>query len=78
MSLESVRLKNVRNSISLQDCGKLSLDSMAFLVGGSNPQNNVTVTVHPDVYAKLTDPDNAEWSKVMADGAAKNITFASA
>lgn len=36
----------------------------------------ITITVHPDVYAKLTDESNAEWYAVLTAAAAKNITFA--
>ena len=36
----------------------------------------VTITVHADVYAKLTDESNTDWHALMTSAAAKNITFA--
>ena len=47
-------------------------------VPGESPFNSkaITITVHPDVYAKLTDESNADWHALMASAAAKNITFA--
>ena len=36
----------------------------------------ITITVHADVYAKLTDESNTDWHALMASAAAKNITFA--
>lgn len=36
----------------------------------------ITVTVHPDVYAKLSDETNAEWHALLAQAAEKNIIFA--
>lgn len=38
----------------------------------------VTITVHPDVFAKLTDSSNTEWSALMTLAAEKNISFVSA
>ena len=38
--------------------------------------STATVTVHPTVYAKLTDTTNTQWHKVLTDALAKNITFA--
>ena len=36
----------------------------------------MTITVHPDVYAKLTDESNTEWHNVLMDAMAKNISIA--
>ena len=38
--------------------------------------DGATITVHPDVYAKLTDETNTEWHALLALAAEKNITFA--
>ncbi len=35
-----------------------------------------TLTVHPDVFAKLTDESNEEWHSLIALAQSKNITFA--
>lgn len=40
-----------------------------------NGDRAITVTVHPEVYAKLTDEANAEWHALVAQAAARNITF---
>lgn len=69
-------------------CGKLNLASMQFLVSKSlSQQNNLTIVVHPDVYAKLTgDTTNtaaatlapeqlAQWQQVLTDASNKNIQF---
>ena len=34
------------------------------------------VSVHPDVYSKLTDEANTEWYQILLDAAEKNIQFA--
>jgi|GEM_PF-5602645 hypothetical protein len=55
----------------------LTSQSVVNLINGeSADEQNVVYTVHPDVYAKLTDAGNAEWHKVLTDAADKNITFA--
>ena len=70
----------------LQDCPKLSLASVEYIASHSSA--GVTITVHPDVYAKLTgDTTNAaaasltadvlaQWQQILADAMAKNISFA--
>ena len=73
---------------NIADSPLLSLASFQFMV--DNPYNTVpiTVTVHPDVYAKLTgDTTNAaaaalsadelaQWQALVSAAAAKNISFA--
>ena len=66
-----------RNSKSFELSSRLSLQSLKNLVEGEAAGTDpVTITVHPDVYARLTDTGNAEWNKVLTDAAAKKISFA--
>lgn len=74
--LEYVGIIRLKSNIDLQWSPRLSLESLIFLVENANNTAAITITVHPDVYAKLTDESNAEWHKVLTDAAAKNITFA--
>ncbi len=81
--LETVWLYNVCIRADFRHCPKLSLDSVAYMVqyakthpDGGSPTDPVEITVHPKVYAKLTDETNTEWHQVLIDAAAKNITFA--
>lgn len=63
-----------RRSSYIGDSPLLSYDSVRKMIEPSYP--NITLTVHPDVYAKLTDESNTEWNQILIDAAAKNITFA--
>ena len=86
--LRSIRLQYVRGDLALQDCPLLDLPSLEYMVklGGTN--SPITITVHPDVYAKLTgDTTNAaagaltaeelaQWQQLVTDAAAKQISFA--
>ena len=55
----------------------LTLESMRNIVNGkASSMATATVFVHPDVYAKLADPENTEWHKVLTDALEKNISFA--
>ena len=36
----------------------------------------ITITVHKDVFAKLTDEANTDWHQVLTDATNNNITFA--
>lgn len=74
--LEEVRIYRLEKSIDFRDSSKLSLASLSYMVGGASNAKAITITVHPTVYAKLTDEANAEWHQVLIDAAAKNITFA--
>lgn len=53
--LEDITLKALKISISFADCPLLSLASLQYLVNNAANTNAITVTVHPTVYAKLTD-----------------------
>lgn len=74
--LEEVRIYRLEKSIDFRYSSKLSLASLSYMVGGASNAKAITITVHPDVYAKLTDESNAEWHQVLIDAAEKNITFA--
>lgn len=70
-------------SFDFAHSAKLSLDSLkkmvlqaGWLPSDSSHTLTSTITVHPNVYAKLTDETNTEWHQVLIDAAAKNITFA--
>lgn len=91
--LEDVSIKvesynNSPNPIVLSGCPLINLASLQYIVTHAQNTKAITVTVHPDVYAKLTgdttnavaaalDADElAQWQQVCADAAAKNISFA--
>lgn len=70
-------LKVSTPSLILSKCPLLSLDSFKNIVDKAAAALK-TITVHPDVYAKVTDEGNAEWNQLLKDAALKNISFASA
>lgn len=76
-ALEDVRIHTLDFNVSFADCPKLSLASLQYMVtNGANNATPISVTVHPTVYAKLTDTGNAEWHAVLTAAAAKKISFA--
>jgi len=66
----------VSESINLKSSHLLSLESLQYMVANAKNTSAITITVHPDVYVKLTDTTNTEWNKVLTDAAAKQIIFA--
>lgn len=76
-SLEDIDFKAVYSKdFSLADSPLLNIETFKRLSKSSKLHTNtVTITVHPDVYAKLTDEENTEWHQVLLDAAEKNITF---
>lgn len=89
-ALEDVRISQLGYDISFADSPLLSLGSISHLIAQRAGSNTITVTVHPDVYAKLTgDTTNAaaaalsadelaQWQEVLGQAVAKNISFATA
>ncbi len=87
-ALEEVRIYKIAYNISFVNSPLLSLASLQYLVTNAANTSTITITVHPDVYAKLTgDTTNAaaaaltteelaQWQQIITDGAAKQITFA--
>lgn len=61
---------------NIADSPLLSLASFQYMVDNAYNTAPITITVHPDIYAKLTDATNAEWYAVAEAAAAKNIAFA--
>lgn len=68
----------VRRDLNFADSPLLSLEMWQYLLKWANTDTSkqATITVHPEVYAKLSDESNAEWHKVMTDATALNIIFA--
>lgn len=77
-NLEEVHLilTQAIRGVVLKYSKNLSLDSVLYMVQNKEGDNTCTITVHPEVYAKLTDPDNAEWFAVLEQAINKNISFA--
>ena len=74
--LEYFDFRYFKEDLNLKDSPLLRLECLSNLIQYSRNTNSITITVHPDVYTKLTDVNNAEWNKVLTDAAAKNISFA--
>ena len=75
-SLESIKIHKLAENVWFGDSAPISLESLSYIVTNAVNQNAITITVHPDVYAKLTDPDNTEWYAVNVAAQAKQIAFA--
>lgn len=76
VSLEFVKGKiSGSKPINVKDSPKLTLQNFRYWIDNATQTAAVTITVHPDIFAKMTDPDNSEWHALIADGAAKNLTF---
>lgn len=75
--LEEIQLQGIKvNATLLSNTAVISLDSLSYLVENASNVINITITVHPEVYAKLTDEANAEWYAVNTAAQAKQIAFA--
>lgn len=77
-SLQDIRIKQLRYNVNLKDSPLLTLESFQCLVENATNTSAITVTVHADVYAKLTDPQQADWYAVNTAAQGKQISFATA
>lgn len=76
--LQKVNVYGLSVNLSLSPTSQLSLDSLQYLVDNAKNTSAITVTVHADIYAKLTDPSNTDWYAVNEAALAKQISFATA
>ena len=87
-ALTDVSLYHLHNNFNISFLKSISLSSMQYMVHNSTATSSITVTVHPDVYAKLTgDTTNAaaaaltaeelaQWTALATTANSKNISFA--
>ena len=87
-ALTDVSLYHLHNNFDISSLKSISLSSMQYMVNNSTATSTITVTVHPDVYAKLTgDTTNAaaaaltsdelaQWTALVTTANSKNISFA--
>ena len=68
-ALSTLYIKDLKFNIDLANLSALSLDSLQYLVTNSANTDAITVTVHPDAHARLTE-------ELIAQAAEKQITFA--
>ena len=89
--LESLDLRQLKSDLRLSNSPLLKLDSLDSIVtNAANGNTAITITVHADVYAKLTgDTTNeaaaaltadelSQWQALLTKAAGKHIAFASA
>lgn len=77
-ALETVKLQGLKKDVSFADSPKISLESLQYLVDNTGNSSAITVTVHADTYAKLTDEGNEQWHAVGEAAKGRNISFATA
>ena len=74
--LEDVQIHELKYSLDFRESPRLSLASLQYIVANAANTATITITVHPEVYAKLNDETDAEWHALVAQAAEKNINFA--
>lgn len=74
--LEYVHFKGLNGSVSFKDCPLIRLECFRYMVdNANNGVKAITITVHPDVYSRLTDEQNTEWNALLDDALEKKINF---
>lgn len=70
-ALETAEIAPGNYNLSFAESPLLSAYSLQFMVSKANNTSPITITLHPDAFARLTD-------EILEQAAAKNITFAEA
>ena len=68
-ALEEIRIKSLKSNIFFADSPLLSLTSIQYMVDNAANTSPITITLHPDAYARVTE-------ELVAQAAEKQITFA--
>lgn len=68
-ALEEIRIKSLKSNIFFADSPLLSLTSIQYMVDNAANTTPITITLHPDAYARVTE-------ELIAQAAEKQITFA--
>ena len=88
--LREVRFYSIKTNFDISASPLLSLASFQHMLTRTDNSVAITITVHPDCYAKmtgdttnaaaaaLTEEEAAQWQQLLTDAVAKNITFATA
>ena len=68
-ALENIMIHSLRTNLTIKDSPMLSLDSIKYMIENRSGTIGITITLHPDAYARVTD-------ELFALAAEKNITIA--
>lgn len=69
LALEEVHLRELTTSINFSNSPRLNLSSIEYVVQHATNTSAITITLHPQAYARVTD-------EIFALAASKNITIA--
>lgn len=75
IALKEVRIYGLTSNFSFIDSSLISYDSLNYIVQYASNTSPITITVHPDIYSKISDETNEEWHQLIDLAANKNITF---
>lgn len=64
--------------ILLKKTPEFKLECFRYMIEHSTATTPITVTVHADIYSRLTDSSHSDWYRLNQDAMAKQVLFASA
>lgn len=77
LKLEDIQLAGLSGDTYLGNLPALSLESLRYMMQNSAaPDAGITLMVHSDVYAKITDTTNTDWFALLDLAAQKNVNIA--
>ncbi|MBD5381954.1 collagen-like protein [Clavibacter sp.] len=74
--LQEVWIQGLKSDLSFVDSPLLRMDCLQYMIDNAMNTSLITITFHPDIYAKLTDEQNDEWYNILKLASSKNIQFA--
>lgn len=70
-AIETIYVYKLANNLNMPRCPNLSLESIEYMVANAANTKPITITLHADAFARLTE-------ELIAEAAEKQITFATA
>lgn len=79
-ALVDIDLYGLKANLNISVCSNISLNSLSLIVNQALNTSSITITVHKDVYDKLTGStqvaNSSDWESLLETAVAKNIQFA--
>lgn len=76
LALKLVYLKSINGDINAMGFPALLAETFRYMIDNAINTTPITISVHPEVYSKLNDPENSEWYELNQNAQEKQIAFA--
>lgn len=73
--IANFKFTGLKTSLTLKHAAFISLESFRFLIDNAANTSPISLTIHPDIYARIADETDTQWHALLTDAAEKKITI---